>query len=196
MVMTKKTVQPQCLVILGIGSDDKPHAARFKLANEAVVRKAAELMSMRLGRAGGEQALKLTGTLPEGTLFATGKALVPLVKLDIYNELLKVLTFEPPAAADARAPAITDRPGPDAAKSAQATVLAPPDLWAAIKVGTVVLCRDDSDEPGWWESVVVSVGRDPENLVMRWRDWPRMKSFSVKRHAVALMGPAAVHKPA
>ena len=194
--MTKKTVQPQCLVILGIGSDDKPHAARFKLANEGVVRKAAELMSMRAGRAGGEQALKLAGKLAEGTLFATGKALVPLVKLDIYNELLKVLTFEPATSSEAPAPAIAERPSQDPAKSVQATDLAPPDLWAAIKVGTVVLCRDDSDEPGWWESVVVSVGKDPENLVMRWRDWPRMKSFSVKRHAVALIGPAAVQKAA
>ena len=41
--------------------------------------------------------MKLARKLPEGKIFASGKALVPLVKTAVYDELLKTLDFDMPA---------------------------------------------------------------------------------------------------
>ena len=183
------------LVILGIDTDKKPHAAVFSAADEPVVRNAAEAMGMRLYAAVGDKARAMARKLPEGKLFATGKALVPLVKRAIYDELEKLLTPCPP---EKPADAIKSGTGqasqgskasPDGAK--------PPTKgpWTEIKVGSVVLCREEGDEGGWWESVVMTIGADGESMIMRWRDYPKLKSFPAKRHAVGLLGSAAPVKP-
>jgi hypothetical protein len=189
--MTNKTQANEYLVLAGIASDDKPHAARFPASEIVAVRKAAGLMSMRVGKATDEAALKVARKLPEGRIFAAGKAFVPLVKAALYDELLKAVTLY-----DASGTALPMDAKPETKQDEGPVTSTPPpvDLWALIKVGTVVLCRDDSDEPAWWECVVMAIGKDGENLVMRWRDWPTLKSFSAQRHAVALVGPAAPAK--
>jgi len=70
------------------------------------------------------------------------------------------------------------------------------DPWADIKVGSVVLGQDDSDEPGWWEAVVVSISKDGDTLTVRWRDYPKQKQATYKRHEVSLLAPQIRTKPA
>ena len=89
--MTNKNGNTEYLVVLGLGKNAKPHAARFNAADEALVRKAVNLIWLRVARASGDEAVKLARKLPEGKIFASGKALVPLVKLAVYDELLKTL---------------------------------------------------------------------------------------------------------
>jgi hypothetical protein len=185
--MSTKPVAKDYLVILGVDADDKPHAATFPLADEVVVRKAAELMGMRVGRTADDKARALARGLPSGKLFATGKALVPLVRHAIYDDLTKtlsILTAPAPESGQKDAPAASVQVG-----SADAARPPAHDPWADIKVGSVVLCRDDSDEPGWWESVVLAIHPDTDMMVLRWRDYPKLKSFSVKRREVGLLGP-------
>jgi hypothetical protein len=185
--MTSKTEEKEYLVIAGILKDGKPHAARFPASEQAAVRKAAQQLNLRPAKAVGEAALKLVRKLPEGKIFAAGKALVPFVKVDLYNELLKVVTFEaesdPPAPQTAQSKSAngSDKDKPEAPAQ---------DLWLAIKVGSVVLCRYVEDgEPGWWESVVHSISKDGDELTVRWRDYPKIKAFTVRRMAVGILAP-------
>lgn len=185
--MTNKTEEKEYLVIAGILKDGKPHAARFPAAEHAAVRKAAEQLNLRPAKASGEAALKVVRKLPEGKIFAAGKALVPFVKAELYTELLKVVTFE----------VETDLPAPQTAQSKSANgsdkdkpTVPAQDLWLAIKVGSVVLCRYVEDnEPGWWESVVNSISKDGDVLTVRWRDYPKLKAFTVRRMSVGILPP-------
>jgi hypothetical protein len=185
--MTKKNGNTEYLVILGVGSDDKPHAARFKWADETVVAKAAELMWFRVGRARDETALKLVRRLPAGRIFGSGKALVPLVKTDLYDELVKVLTFDLPG------PERTEPAEPPASDSPAPEQTAPhSDPWSAIGIGSVVLAyEDDKASTGWWEAVVVAVSKDGNTLSLRWRDWPQARKVSRARRKVGILAPVA-----
>jgi len=197
--MNKKSTQTDVLVILGIDADDKPHAAVFSADNESVVRKAAQMMGMRLGRAADEKARTLALKLPVGTLFTTGKALVPLVKPAIYDELLKVLKLEPSAPNAKEPPAQSSAVAAGNNSKGDSISKVPTaghDPWADIKVGSVVLGQDDSDEPGWWEAVVVSISKDGDTLTVRWRDYPKQKQATYKRHEVSLLAPQIRTKPA
>lgn len=92
--MTTNNTDTELLVVFGMGADDKPRAARFKLTDEAAAQKAAELMWFRIGRATGEAALKLARKLRQGTISGSGKAFVPVVKREFYLDLLEVLDFD------------------------------------------------------------------------------------------------------
>ena len=196
--MNKKVSQSDVLVVLGLDVDKKPHAAAFSTADEQTVRKAAGLMGMRVGYANDDKARTAARKLPKGKLFATGKALVPLVRRAIFEDLVETLSFDGPT----KAAASGDASAGNSPSQGSQPHTSPPakqggaDLWADIKVGSVVLCRDDGDEPGWWESVVMAIGPDNESMTVRWRDYPDFKSFPAKRHAVALLGPQAPSKPA
>ena len=186
--MTNKTVDTEYLVLAGIAADDKPHAARFPVTEIAPLRKAAELMSMRLGKATGDAALKVARKLPEGKIFSAGKALVPLVKASLYDELLKVVTFHDmgPAAATQ---SVASKPAEEKAAGTSPPSSIPLDLWNTIKVGSVVLCRFVDEEPAWWESVVIAINKDGDTLTVRWRDYPKLKPFTVKRLSVSILAP-------
>jgi len=87
--MTKKAnTQTACLVVYGLGKDDRPHAARFDVADQPAVQKAAALMGFKLGRAEGDVLLGVAKQLPQGKIFATGRSLVPYVKRELYDQLL------------------------------------------------------------------------------------------------------------
>jgi len=186
--MTKKNGNADYLVVFGIGADDKPHAARFKTTDEAIACKAAELMWFRVGRAKDETALKLVRKLPQGRVFASGKALVPLVKLELYDKLLEVLDFDPHGPVhkkSAELPA-SDSPVPEPVTAPQS------DPWETIGVGSVVLAfEEDKDGAGWWEAVVIAVSKDGNTLSLRWRDWPDARKVSRARHKVGLLAPVA-----
>jgi hypothetical protein len=191
--MSTKPASTDYLVIFGVGADDKPHAATFPLADEAIVRKAADLMGMQIGRTTDDKGRALVRKLPFGKLFATGKALVPLVRHAVYDDLTKAL-------ANLDAPKTTtvdkDKPAVVGNATSSSGTANPPahDPWADIKVGSVVLCQDDSAEPGWWESVVLAIQPNSDVMVMRWRDYPKLKSFRAKRREVGLLGPAIAAK--
>jgi len=99
---TKTNTQTACLVVYGLGKDDRPHAARFDVADQPAVQKAAALMGFKLGRADGDVLLDLAKQLPQGKIFATGRSLVPYIKRELFDQLVGQLqnnTPTPPASA-------------------------------------------------------------------------------------------------
>ena len=169
------------LIIMGMGTDHKPRAATFAMEDGETAAKAAGHMGLKLAKAETLEALAIAKELPEGKLFASGKGLLPLVRREVYDKLLKLVTpvdakaavpaakpAEPPAT-----PAVTAEPG---FKSA----------WHAIEVGATVLWRASKDE-GWFEAVVVTISKDRKVLTMRWRDYPKLPNFNVKRFDVGII---------
>ena len=191
--MTTKPSKAPVLAILGIGKDDKPHAASFSMIDQATVRKAAQAMGMPVAVATDEKSVALALKLPRGRLFATGRALVPLVKAGLYDEVLKTLTIEAPSPIVA-APSSASGNGDRKSAAAHPSQTMATDPWDAIKVGSVVLAQDASDEPGWWEAVVTSIGPDGETLTLRWRDYPKLPQEKFKRTEVSIPAPAIPNK--
>ena len=180
------------LVVFGTGSDKKPHASQFEGADEALVRKAASLMGFRVGRAETDEARALAKKLPEGKVFAAGRAFVPYVKQDLYDKVRGLLILEPPPAANP-SPAAAASMAPPNRNETKVVAASPCDPWAAIGVGSVVLCRDQTkDAPSWWEAVVVAMAKDGNTMTMRWLDYPKQKQFVAKRRSVAVIGDNAI----
>jgi hypothetical protein len=63
-----------------------------------------------------------------------------------------------------------------------------PESWEAIRVGSLVIAHE-SPEDGWWEAIVVAVEND--QLLLRWRDYPRQPCVRRGRLGVALLPPVA-----
>jgi hypothetical protein len=63
-----------------------------------------------------------------------------------------------------------------------------PDSWDNIQVGNLVIAHE-SPEDGWWEAIVVAVEND--QLLLRWRDYPRQPCVRRGRFEVALLPPIA-----
>src|ERR1700690_824367 len=163
------------LVMLGVDNERKSHAARFNLSDEAGVRKAAGLMSMRLGVAKTDKALALAHKLPEGKLFESGKSMLPLVRCETFYQLCGNLTFD-------EAWTTTGIVTGTGTKPDTATLKASDTVWATIKIGSTVLAFDlaDPEVPGWSAAIVTAVSKDGETLTARWRDFPDFKPFVTK----------------
>ncbi|MDB5822123.1 MAG: hypothetical protein JWR21_827 [Herminiimonas sp.] len=179
---TEKT--ERVFVILGLDRDQKPHAARFSPSEEVAARKAAAATGFRFGAATSKEAVLLAGRLVAGKLFDSGKGLVPRTTPENYAQLLKLIDLEavPPAAISSAGAAV-----PTGAE--KAATLLPNDPRTAIAVGSVVLVQDREPLPNraWWECVVTAVGRNPNDVIVKWKAFPALKPFSVKRAAVALL---------
>jgi hypothetical protein len=76
------------LIVFGKDDADKPHASAFESADARLARKAAELMGMYALPVETEGLRALASQLPEGRVFASGKAFVPFVKASLFDELL------------------------------------------------------------------------------------------------------------
>ena len=63
-----------------------------------------------------------------------------------------------------------------------------PASWDEIQVGSLVIAHE-SPEDGWWEAIVVAVEND--QLLLRWRDYPRQPCVRRGRLGVALLPPLA-----
>ena len=171
-----KTTQ-SLFVVLGLDSEKKPHAAKFSAADEVAVRKAAGAKGFKLGRAKTPEAAAAAQKLIEGRIFDSGKGLVPFCNPEVYEKLLKLLEVE-------------DQPAnPIATPDKASPAPAPADPWAAIKMGSIVLCKDDERgaDQSWWECAVTAVSKDNKILTVRWKNFPTLKPFAVKRSAVAIL---------
>jgi hypothetical protein len=181
---TEKT--ERVFVILGLDRDRKPHAARFSASEEVAARKAAAATGFRFGAATNKEAIQLAGKLVAGKLFDSGKGLVPRTTPETYAQLLKFIDLEPFPAAATPTASVT---GPAHPEKAPTALLSDPRT--AIDVGSVVLVQDREPLPNraWWECVVTAVGRNPNDVIVKWKAFPALKPFPVKRTALALLPP-------
>jgi len=179
--------KPRVLIVFGLDADKKPHAAKFDASDEPAVTKAAGLTGFQAALAASEEAQSLASKLPDGKIFGTGKALVPYVKEDVYDKLVGLISAaQPTAPKDSSSTTAT----PNTPANAQKNGSPANDPWAEIKVGSVVLCQSpepEVDEDGYWASVVVSIAKDGEILTVRWKDYPKLPRFTVRRQMVGLL---------
>ena len=159
--------ETEVFVILGLGNSDKPRAATFDRSEAELAARAARTLGLMLARAETDEAKTLAKQLPQGKLYSTGKSLLPLVRRETYDRLLKVVTIvEPPAA---NTPPTTYQ-----------------NPWDSIEVGGTVLAHASRDE-GWFEAVVTEVSKDKKLLTLKWIGYPKLPAFKSKRIAVALV---------
>jgi hypothetical protein len=61
-----------------------------------------------------------------------------------------------------------------------------PETWDDIGVGSIVLATEGPQE-GWFESIVLRAEDDV--FILRWRDWPRLATFTRRTWQLALLPP-------
>jgi hypothetical protein len=186
------------LIVFGQDDAGKPHASWFKAADAVVAGKAAGMMGMKILRLGEGEHHSFAGKLPQGRVFASGKAFVPFVNRTVYGQL-EAMGGEIPSVD----PAVIqtsheEKPNSDSlnnAAEATARTVAPA-AWSEIRVGSVVLMTEGRPKEGWWEAVVVEV-KAGDLFVLGWRVFPEDERPLVrKREHLALLPPAATAEKA
>jgi hypothetical protein len=171
--------QPTSLaVIAGIGPDAKPHGAQFDISHAKLVAKAAQLMGLQFAVADTDAALTVAKSLPRGRIYGSGRALAPIIKQQLYEQLIGSLAFEPASSANTE-----PQQGKDNVS---------PNPWDEIKVGSVVLYGGKYVDEGWWEAVVETISKNGDVITMRWRGAPKERAFKCRRHELGVLGREAL----
>ena len=177
----------EMILVLGLDDKQKPHAARFDLAQAGIVRKAAKLMGFGTAITKSEEAIALADRLPPGKLFATGKGMVPFCPAATYAKLTAAVELEPEPQGGPEADA-NPAGGKSAAGATVAAKAAGSDPWADLKVGDKVIAPEKRpSEEGWWPCVITAASKDGKMLTLRWLDNPKQPPVTLKRRAVALL---------
>jgi len=179
------------LFVIGMDNKGKPRGARFPKCDDRIVSAALDLMLTSVQPASAAFA-ELGVKLPEGRLYASGKAFIPNVRRDLMDKLNAVLATpgdESRTFKLAHPPGQT--PNDEGPEEPRVPTVSPissglPRSWESIGVGHVVLVHE-SPADGWWESVVVK--REDELLTLRFRAYPRQPVFVRHITQVALINP-------
>ena len=177
--MTQKSVaKPSAdpsskVVVFGLDSNWRPHAAWFPHTQADQARAAAKQLRLNVIEVANGRAADLVGKLPAGQIHAAGPAMVPPIREDLYEKIIATFNPHGEAGQEAGEPIAADFPS---------------TYWDAIKPGHVVLAQD-SLIGGWYEAVVVS--RTADKLTLRCRDYPGYPKFTVPVLTVALLNPTA-----
>ncbi|RYB02470.1 hypothetical protein [Lichenibacterium ramalinae] len=196
---------PSAVVVFGRDEGGKAHASRFEPADAALAERAAGLMGMRALRLTTVEQQELAAELPEGRVFATGRAFVPFVKAAVFEQLEAdpdSFTPERPPEAD-MPPSAPPRPkgrrsaspatdGTYGGQDALSEPAEPPADRAAITLGHRVLAAELYDPEIWYVAQVTAL-REPDLLQLRWvsAQWINEPPFVRHREHLALL-PAAL----
>ncbi|MER8646816.1 hypothetical protein [Mesorhizobium sp. M1252] len=192
-VSTATSTALPALIVLGLDDGGKAHASWFGEAETDQAEKAAGMMGMAALRASTDELRDLAGKLPQGKVFASGKAFVPFVKTTVFDKIATHLpsSFKWPARA-AKPAAEKPKPGKKAsAAAAQAgdpnEGLTVPEGWDKIVFGSLVLACENADE-GWFHAHVIQVSADGL-FTLKWRDFPDWPVIVRRTHHLALLHP-------
>lgn len=187
------------LIVLGRDEADRPHASAFGEADAALARKAAEIMGMYAIPVETDDLRGLASRLPEGRVFASGKAFVPFVKASLFDELLPHLGEDWHKKAAARlggGGTVTSRKA-DGVEGSSGGNAAPDDAgpaapkhptdWQQIGRGSEVLAYEKPGE-AWYEAIVVEE-RAGDLVALRWRDFEGYAVFVRRREHLGLLHP-------
>ncbi|UPT97702.1 hypothetical protein J4G48_0006235 [Bradyrhizobium barranii subsp. apii] len=170
---SKPTVSSTTAVIVfGLDPTGKPKAGRFPGKDATLARKAALALKLAVCKVNRPRLVELVTRIPPGRLHAQGRAFLPFIRPDLYQEL---------AAAANPSMAAAAKLGPNVSMAPEAK---PPKDRTSIAAGDLVLCSEGVEE-GYWEAIVTE--RDGDNLVCRFRDYPRLPLFRCTVQAIALM---------
>ncbi|MBR0795651.1 hypothetical protein JQ615_09650 [Bradyrhizobium jicamae] len=163
---------PPAVIVFGLDPAGKPKAGRFPGKDATLARKAALALKLTVCNVNRPKLTEIFNRIPVGRLHAQGKAFLPFIRRDLYEEL---------TAAANPAMAAAAKPGPNVSMAPAAK---PPKDRASIAVGDLVLCAEGLEE-GYWEAIVTA--REGDNLVCRFRDYPRLPLLKCAVQDVALM---------
>lgn len=167
-------------IMIGLDDRGKPHASWFAPADAAAAAHAADLMDMALIEVNSDELTSIAGRLPRGKLFESGKAFVPFVKRETYDQLAAYLDDDYIATSAARVEAAAAAAAGGAADYAKAskgeTKGRQPGDWSNLMVGDIVLASEGLDD-GWWEAKIEEVLPE-EQFRLRWREWPELEEFT------------------
>jgi hypothetical protein len=167
---TEASANIRTFILFGADEFCKPRAARFTGADQALLAKAAETMSLCLFEVETRDLAAIAKRLPVGQLHADGRGLVPFVKPDVYQDLVL---------------ATVANDGPSYANHDASRL---PRTWDEVAPGDLVLAHETM-EVGWWEAVVLT--RDGDLVTLRFRDYPKYAKFVRHRSEIALIQSAA-----
>ena len=162
------------VIVFGLDQAGKPKAGRFAEQHAAVARKAAKSLGLSICPSSRPGFADLASRIPFGRVHAQGKAFIPYIKRELYDQV---------QAASKTTAALAAKTKPGASVSAKPAVQLPKD-WNAIAEGHLVLYSEGSQD-GWWPSLVIS--RDGESLTIRYRDFPKISPFQCHLRDVALL---------
>ncbi len=204
------------VVVFGRDEAGKPHASWFDAESADLAVKAADLMQMRVLKVETEEHKALARQLARGRVFATGRAFTPFARESLYRQLVELaggatgfatvqasaegtadLAHRPDDfsvdSVQALAAALNEPEGTGAGpvKASEPTALLPtptvspwPESWDEISIGSLVLATTGIGD-GWWESLVLGV--NGEMFTLKWRDFPRERTFVRRRTELALL---------
>jgi hypothetical protein len=182
------------LIVLGLDDGGKAHASWFGEAETDLAEKAAGMMGMAALRASTDELRDLAGKLPQGRVFASGKAFVPFVKATMFDTIATHLpkSYKWPVRA-AKPAAEKPKPGKkaSAAGANQSSDvnegLTIPEDWDKIVFGSLVLACEDAND-GWFPAHVIQVSADGL-FTLKWRDFPDWPVIVRRTHHLALLHP-------
>ncbi|RWP13964.1 MAG: hypothetical protein EOR00_24300 [Mesorhizobium sp.] len=182
------------LIVLGLDDGGKAHASWFGQGETDLAEKAAVMMGMAALPASTDELRDLAGKLPQGRVFASGKAFVPFVKAAMFDKIATHLpsSYKWPARA-AKPAAEKPKPGKKASGTGaqeggpKRPEPSRPTDWTKIEVGSLVLATEGAYQ-GWFEAQVVRISTDGV-YSLRWRDWLDVPVFTRKLIHIALLHP-------
>jgi hypothetical protein len=198
-----RTAEPKetpaaALLLFGLDERGKAHAAWLAKEDTETDAAAAEVMGMFAVPVHNDAVRALAGQVPQGKIFASGKAFVRFVKAALYDALVARLpedkrekARQPVKASGGKASSNNYAVASGAADgrgAGGATVQHDfPGDWSEIKVGSIVLASEGRED-GWYEADVLEVLRN-DRYSLRWHDWTDLPKFERAVNEIALLHP-------
>ena len=179
--------------MFGADKDGKPHASWFAETDTALATKAARVMNMRTLPLSSEAHRTLAAELPQGRVFASGRAFVPFVKKGVYDRLSALagrLSARQQRQAKRLCRGLTTATGDAGDQTSTATATGEaryPRSWASVAIGSLVLISE-GEQDGWYEAEVIEA-KAGGIYTLRWRDWPDLPLLVRRREHMALLYP-------
>ncbi len=168
------------LYVFGTPDGGKPRGARFLTSQFGQIQDAVNELKLAVCSDTSPRLTELGQKLPQGRVYARGKAFIPFIKKELLDQLR-----------DAQYGPMTAPAGEEIPKE-QVRLPDGPMSWDEVAVGHIVIGQD-SYLDGWWEAEVVE--READIVTLKWCDYP--EEGLAKRHiaAVALRHPGPIKSP-
>ena len=113
------------VVVFGLDSNWRPHAAWFPHTQADQARAAAKQLRLNVIEVANGRAADLVEKLPAGQIHAAGPAMVPPIREDLYEKVVATINPHGEAGQEPGEPIVTDFPSTVGTRSSRATSSSP-----------------------------------------------------------------------